>query len=81
MKSSFTVEEKRKWLLKKHLKDHGFEYVVDILVPMLFAFILLKICKSEDIALGIIVSFVLGILKVMTQIRYYKKDYLNVDVK
>ena len=28
MESNFSVEEKRKFMLKKHIKDHLFEYIL-----------------------------------------------------
>ncbi len=81
MESQFTVQEKRRWLLKKHIKDHAFEYILDIILTMLFAYLLLKWCKAEDIMLGMVLSFAWGFGRVLQQILYYKKEHINVDIK
>ncbi len=81
MDSQFTVTEKRKWLLKKHMKDHAFEYILDIVITMAFAFLLLKLCKAEDILLGMLLSFAWASGRIVQQIHYYKKEYVNMNVK
>ena len=81
MESKFTVEEKRKWLLKKHIKDHAFEYVLDIVLTMLYTYILLKWCKAEDVILGMIIAFAWGLCCVIRKIQCYKKEYVNIHVK
>ncbi len=81
MESQFTVEEKRKWLLKKHLKDHCFAYILDVVLTMVFAFLLLSLCKAESIMLGMVISFVWAMGRVIWQIYYYKKEYVDINVK
>lgn len=81
MESQFTAQEKRKWLFKKHLKDHAFEYVLDIVLTMVFAYLLLKLCKAENIVLGIFLAFAWSLGRSIRQIHWYKKDYLDMIVK
>ncbi len=81
MESIFTVSEKRKWMLKKHLKDHAFEYVLDIVLSILYSFILLKLCKAENMVLGVAVAFVWSLGRVVWQIYCYKKEYVDIDIK
>ncbi|HBA37947.1 MAG TPA: hypothetical protein DCY94_04430 [Firmicutes bacterium] len=78
---NFTVEEKRKFMFKKHLKYHTFEYILDIIMPSILTLILLYICKAEKILYGIIVSLVYSIGKVLYSIYHYKKEYIDIDIK
>ncbi|MCD8331081.1 MAG: hypothetical protein LUB63_00920, partial [Oscillospiraceae bacterium] len=53
MESKFTVKEKKRFLLRKHMKDHAFEYVLGIIGPTALIGFLLYLCKAEEILLGI----------------------------
>ncbi len=81
MKSRFTVEEKRKFLLKKHIKDHLFEYVLDLIVTIIFTLLLLFFCEAQNYVIGVILAVVYSIGKSVSEIIRYKKDYLNIDIK
>ena len=43
MSSKFSEKEKQQYLLKKHVKDHIFEYVLDFVGPIILVIILLKL--------------------------------------
>lgn len=77
MKPAFTAAEKKKWRLQKHLKDHGFEYVLDMVLTMLFAYILLKLCRAEYILPGMALSFAWALGRAVQQVCQYKKDYVD----
>lgn len=81
MKSSFSKQEKKKFILKKHIKDHLFEYILDILGPMLLTLLILYLCKAEDYIYGILVSLAYSLGRVLYSIHYYKKDYIDKDIK
>ena len=81
MNSNFSKEEKRKSMLKKHIKDHIFEYILDIIGPMLLTILVLHLCKAQDYIYGIILSLAYSFGKVLYNIHYYKKEYINVDIK
>ncbi len=81
MNSNFTTTEKRRWALKKHLKDHAFEYTIDIIGTMLIAYILMKISKAENIAIGIAAAFAFALGRVCQQIHHYKKEHIDMDIK
>lgn len=57
MNSGFSEQEKKKFKLKKHIKNHSFEYILDFIGPMLLTIIILNLCKSERIWLGVVLSF------------------------
>ncbi len=80
MEDQFTTEEKRKWQLKKHLKENAFAYLLDILSSMLFAYLLLKLCRAEEIAFGLLLSFAWALGRVIQQIHHCKKDYIDRDI-
>ncbi|MCD7917510.1 MAG: hypothetical protein LUF84_03480 [Clostridiales bacterium] len=80
MNQSFTTEEKRRFRLKKHLKDHLFEYVLDILGPMAFAAVLLYLCEAERFAYGILLGLAWGVGRVAYRLYHYKKEYIDINV-
>lgn len=81
MGSAFTEAEKRKFMQKKHLKDHLFEYILDFIGPILFTMLLLYFCKAEEPLFGIILSVAYSTGKTVYNIRSYKKKYIDIDKK
>ncbi len=81
MESKFTTEEKRNWLLKKHIKNHLFEYVLDLIGPVICAVILLYVCGAEDILLGAVLAFFFALGRVIYDIVHYKKEYVDMSIK
>ncbi len=81
MSSRFTTEEKRRWLLKKHIKNHLFEYALDLIGPVVIAVLLLYICKAEDILLGAVLAFFFALGRVVYDIVHYKKEYVDLSIK
>ncbi len=81
MENKFTLEERRRSLLKRHIKEHLFEYVLDVVGTVVCAVILLKICKAEEIFFGGVLAFVYALGKVVYQIVHYKKEWIDVDIK
>jgi len=78
---SFSKEEKKRYAFKKYLKEHLFEFVLDIIGPMILTLLVLHICKAEEILYGIILSLCYSLGKIVYNIRYYKKEYIDVDIK
>lgn len=81
MKSGFTRDEKRKFLLKKHIKNHLFEYGMDLVAPVLLTIFLLHLCKAENFTYGILVAATYSVVKLISNIYYYKKDYVDINIK
>lgn len=79
--SKFSKDEKKKYMFRKHIREHLFEYVLDIIGPMILTWLLLYLCKAEEIFIGIIVSFFYSLGKVVYSIYHYKKEYVDVDIK
>lgn len=85
MSSKFTDEERKKYLLNRHIKNHLFEYVLDVIGTVVMTIIILLICKvdvkSESYVIGIGISLLYGMFRVLYDICYYKKEYINIDNK
>ncbi|MCC8183104.1 MAG: hypothetical protein LIO45_09110 [Clostridiales bacterium] len=81
MNQPFTTEEKRRFRLTKHLKDHLFEYVLDVIGPMVFAAVLLYLCEAERIVYGLLLALAWGVGRVVYHLYHYKKEYIDIDVK
>lgn len=78
---NFSKEEKKKYKLKKHIKNHLFEYVLDFIGPILLTWLILYICKAEKFMYGILFSFIYSLGKTAYHIYHYKKDYVDIDIK
>ena len=78
---SFTVEEKKKFMFKKHLNDHLFAYVYDFVGPLVLTVLLLYLCKAEEFWYGIILSLFYSLGKTVYNIYHYKKEYIDIDIK
>lgn len=81
MSNKFTIEEKRQFMFKKHIKDHLFEYIADFIGQMLFTILIMYICKAEDFLPGIILSTAYYFTKLIYNLYHYKKEYINVNIK
>lgn len=81
MSSKFSEKEKQQYLLKKHVKDHIFEYVLDFVGPIILVIILLKLCKAENLMLGIVLTAAFEAGKIVYEIYHYKKDYIDKENK
>lgn len=78
---NFSKEEKRKFMLKKHIKDHLFEYILDIIGPMILTMLILYLCKAQNYIYGVLFSLAYSLGKVLYNIHYYKKEHIDLDVK
>lgn len=81
MQSSFSQKEKRNYMFKKHLKNHLFEYVLDFIGPILLTVLLLYLCKAENIAPSILFAIAYSFGKILYNLHYYKKEYIDIDIK
>lgn len=81
MKAQFSVEEKKKYRFRKHIKDHLFEYILDLIGPVLLTLLVLYLCKAEDYLYGIAVSVAYSAGKLVYRLRSYQKEHIDVDRK
>lgn len=81
MENNFTVEEKKKYMFKKHIKNHLFEYILDFMGPILLAILILYLGKSQEYMYGIACSIVYSIGRLIYNLKNYKKEYIDIDIK
>lgn len=70
----FNKEEKRKFMIKKHIKDHLFEYILDFVGPIVLTLFILYLCEAKDIWYGILLAMSYSLGKTIWNIRNYIKD-------
>lgn len=81
MECNFNKEEKRKYMFKKHIKNHLFEYVLDFIGPILLTTFILYLCKAENYIYGIILSVAYSFGGLFYNLYHYKKEYIDIDIK
>lgn len=81
MESNFSKEEKRKYMLKKHIKNHLFEYILDFIGPILLTVIILYLCKAENYIYGIALAVAYSLGSIGYSLYHYKKEYIDIDIK
>lgn len=81
MGTSFSKEEKRKYMFRKHIKNHLFEYVLDFIGPILLTILLLYLCRAEEFIYGIVLSVAFSTGKTIYNIYHFKKEYVDIDIQ
>ena len=79
--SDFTREEKRSFRRKKFIKDHAFEWVVDTVLTLLLILLVLWLSETKTYTVGIISTIIYNLAKVLYQIKWFEKDYLDREEK
>lgn len=81
MESNFSVEEKRKYMFKKHIKNHLFEYILDFIGPILLTILILYLAKAQEYMYGIACSITYSLGKLIYNLKHYKKEHIDIDIK
>lgn len=81
MSNSFSKEEKRKYMFRKHIKNHLFEYILDFISPILLTALILYLCKAENYIYGIVLSVAYSFGSLVYNLYHYKKEYTDIDIK
>lgn len=81
MSNSFSKEEKRKYMFRKHIKNHLFEYILDFIRPILLTALILYLCKAENYIYGIVLSVAYSFGSLVYNLYHYKKEYTDIDIK
>ncbi len=77
----FTDKEKKRFRMKKYLKEHIFDFVLELCINVAFTLLIVYICEGEKYWLGAILAVLYSIVKIFAEIRMYKKYYLDVIIK
>ena len=68
-------------MFKKHIKNHLLEYILDFIGPVLLTVFFLYVCKAEEILYGLILSVAYSAGKLVYNLYYYRKEYIDIDIK
>lgn len=68
-------------MFKKHIKEHLLEYILDFIGPILLTILILYLCKAENFIYGIVLSIAYSAGKLAYSLHYYKKEYINMNIK
>lgn len=79
--SAFSKDEKRRYMLKTHIRNHLFEYIADVVTQLLFVILLLYICHAENFVCGIIFSIIFSMIKISRELFSYKREYVDIEIK
>ena len=77
--SAFTNKEKRRFHMKKYIKEHLFNFCVGIAGRILLILAVVYLCGGTDYVRGAILAATYSIGGGIYSLRDYKKDYLDVD--
>lgn len=74
--SGFTQKEKRRFHLKKYIKEHLFDFFLELICNCLLVVLVLYLCEGRKYVLGVILAAIYTAGKALAQLRWYRKDYL-----
>lgn len=80
-KSSFTAKEKKRFRLKKYLKEHAFDFGFQFAVNVAFVSLVIYFCGGTRYDIGFALAVVYSIVKILYEVHIYKKEWLDVDIK
>jgi len=77
---AFSDDEIRNFRLKIHIKNHLFEYILNILIKMAFAAFIVFISKGTEYGIAILIGLILGVCEVLGELKAYRKDYIELEI-
>ena len=77
--SGFTAKEKRRFHLKKYIREHLFNFCVGMVGRILLTLAVVYLCGGTNYVRGAILAVAYSIGGGLYSLRDYKKDYLDVD--
>ena len=79
--NTFTVDEKKKIMMKRHIKNHLLDYVLQCAVNIVFTVLLIYLCDGTKYILGIILALAYSLGGIAFSIKTYKKDWVDINIK
>ena len=68
----FTPRERKRYLLKKHLKGHLFEYVLELVFAVLLALLIVYLSHGTNYWAGVLPAAVYSVGRSLYEIRSYQ---------
>lgn len=79
--AAFTVEEKKRFRLKKHLRARAFDYGMELLKNLILTEIVVWACGGEKFLTGAVMAAGYTIGWALYDIIHYKREWLDLDIK
>ncbi len=79
--SGFTAKEKKRFRMRKYIKDHIFDFVLALVCNCLFAVLIVYLGGGARYGRCILLAVAYTIGKAVYSLQWYQKDYLNVEVR
>ena len=78
--TGFTPAEKRRFLMRKYIREHIFDFVLGLVCNCLYVVLIVFLCGGTRYLLGVLLAVVGTIIRAAYSLSWYRKDYLNVDI-
>lgn len=78
--SGFTAKEKKRFLMRKYIKDHLFDFILALVCNCLFTALIVHFGGGTRYGRCILLAVAYTVGKAAYSLRWYRKDYLNVDI-
>lgn len=79
--SGFTEKEKAAFLLKRHIRNHMFEFVLEIIVNVALADLIVYISNGNEYVFVSALAFIYSIIKILYNLWVFKKEYISINLK
>lgn len=77
--TGFTQKEKRRYHMKKYIREHLFDFFLKLICNCLAVWLILYLCEGKRFALGIGLAALYTVVKAVYRLRWYRKDYLKAE--
>ena len=78
---AFTVKERKRFRLRKHIKEKAFEYLLKLAGSILLTEAVVYLCGGRDFLRAALLAAGYTVGGVLYDIHHYKKEWLDVDIQ
>lgn len=78
--TGFTPEEKRRFLMRKYIREHIFDFVLSLVWSCLLVVLTVYLSGGTRYGRCILLAVAYTVVKAAYRLSWYRKDYLNVDI-
>ncbi len=78
-KSGFSDKEKQRFHMKKYIKEHLFDFFLELICNCLVVWLILYFCEGKRFVLGIGLAALYTVVKAVYRLRWYWMDYWKAE--
>ncbi len=78
---AFTPEEKKKFRMKKYMKEKAFEFALAFIRNIILTELVVWCVGSDKFLTGFIMALGFSVGWLICELIWYRKDRLNIDIK